>query len=195
MSSEPSGIPRDTWGRQIEEIRRYQLREFPTFPHLEVTNPEILQAVKEELDYVWDLDPVKKSMEYAKQITLKLQKGEESKRSLLQNTPRIGIEIIRDTDGNVAEKIVTFRREAKHCKFIYSNTTDGEVMRVGENNLDGGYNEAIVGWVTSGIDLLKNAIEQDYYTPTTNVEITYSDTSTLPTEQSIPEDVKGPMEI
>ena len=43
--------------------------------------------------------------------------------------------------------------------------------------------------------LFTNAIEQDYYTPTTNVEITYSDTSTPPTEQSTLEDVKGPMEI
>jgi hypothetical protein len=33
--------------------------------------------------------------------------------------------------------------------------------------------------------LLKNAIENDYYTPTTNVKITYSDTSTPPTKQSV----------
>jgi len=195
MSREPSRIPRALWGRQVERLKqRWEPAAAP--PPLEVTNPEILLAVKEELDYIFNLDPVKRSMEYANKITLILQKGEESKRNLLQHTPRISIDDIKkDDQGNIIGKTLTFQRDTKNCQFIFSNTPDGEIMSIGENNLDQGYNEAIQSWVRAGMGLFTNAIEQDYYTPTTNVEITYSDTSTPPTEQLVSEDVKGPMEI
>ncbi len=192
-----SGNFTQSWRNEIKRFYKTPGWEPITpYPPLEVTNPEILQAVKGELDYVWKINPVKKSMEYAQQITLKLQKGEKSKKNLLLHTPRIGIDNIkRDDQGNIIKKTLTFQRDTKNCQFIFTKTSDGEVMSIGENNLYSGYNEAIQSWVRVGMTLFKNAIEQDYYTPTTNVEITYSDTPTPLTEQSNSEDVKGPMEI
>ena len=54
MSREPSGIPRALWGREVERLKqRWEPAAAP--PPLEVTNPEILLAVKEELDYIFNL--------------------------------------------------------------------------------------------------------------------------------------------
>lgn len=193
---------RETWTRQLR-----QMEKLPSFGKsrpepLEVTNSEILQAVKEELDYVFKLDPVKRDMENTSvnKITIKLQKGEETKKDLLQHTPRTIVidNIKRDDKGNIIEKTLILQREARYCHFTFSNTPDGETMNIGENNLDSGYNKGILGWTETGIKLFKNAIEQDHYIPITNLEVTHPDISTpstdvLSTEQTI--DVKGPMEI
>lgn len=197
MMKEPGRIPRAAWGRKVDNILMNRWEPATPPPPLEVTNQETLRIVKQELDYVFNLYPVKKSMEYADKVTLILQKGEESKRNLLQNTPRISIDNIqRDDQGNIIEKTLTFRRDTKNCQFIFSKTLEGEEISIGKNNLDQGYNEAIQGWVGTGMKLFKNAIEQDHYTPTTNVEITYTDTSTPNTSTpSTVEDIKGPMEI
>ncbi|MGI6484622.1 MAG: hypothetical protein ACOX0R_03310 [Candidatus Dojkabacteria bacterium] len=135
MSRESGGIPRAAWGKRAKESG-YRWEPASPPPLLEVTNPEILQAVKEELGYIFNLDPVKRSMEYADEVTLILQKGEESKRNLFLHTPRISIDNIqRDDQGNIIGKTLTFRRDAKICQFIFSNTPEGEVMSIGGNKI------------------------------------------------------------
>jgi hypothetical protein len=192
---------RGAWRGQLKRTENWEPTGKRGSEPLEVTDPDILQGIKDELDYIFNLNPVKKSMEYADKITIGLQRGEESKKGLLSHTPRnITIDNIkRDNEGNIVEKTLTFQRENRYCKFIISTTPEGEKLDIGENNLDSGYNNYVLGWTKTGIELFKKAVEQNDYTPVINVEVTYSDTSTpstdIPSTEEQPTDVKGPMEI
>ena len=163
---------------------------------LEVKDPEVLKTVKEELDYIFTLDSVKKSEEYADEISLHLKKGDESKRSILRTSPRINIQITRDEEKNILKKTMHFQRDTKNCEFIFSKDENGiEVMSIGRTNLDAGYNSGVHGWVQGGMRLLKDAIEEDYYTPYVSTNIEYSQDSVDSTEETIKGTPKGPMEI
>jgi len=186
---------RHSWINSMRRNENMSWGEKPTPPPLKVENPEVLKGIQQELNYIYNLEPVKKGMEYADRINISLQRGAESRRALLPHTPRINIDFTRNPQKNIVEKVLTFQRDAKNCQFIFTNTPEGETMNIGKNNLDKGYNEAIQGWVSTGMKLLKDAIEQDHYTPTTSTEVTYSDGPTTSTEQQIIEDAKGPMEI
>lgn len=184
------------WGDKIKSMEKNKPFEANTPPPpLGVKDPEVLKAVKGELDYIFTLNPVQRSESSADEISLYLRKGEESKRSILSTSPRINIEFTRNQEGNITEKKMLFQRDVKKCEFIFSQGEDGEVISIGENNLDAGYNSAIHGWVQGGMRLLRGAIEEDYYTPHTSVNVEYSNNSFDNTDQSIKGTPKGPMEI
>jgi len=183
------------WGDKIKSMEKNKPFEVNTPPPLEVKDPEVLKAVKGELDYIFTLKPVQRSESSADEISLYLRKGEESKRSILSTSPNINIEFTRDQEGNIIEKKMLFQRDLKKCEFIFSQGEDGETMSIGKNNLDAGYNSAIHGWVQGGMRLLRGAIEEDYYTPHTSVNVEYSNNSFDNTDQSIKGTPKGPMEI
>lgn len=183
------------WGDKIKSMEKNKPFEINTPTPLEVEDPEVLKAVKGELEYIFTLKPVQRSESSADEISLYLRKGEESKRSILSTSPRINIEFTRNQEGNITEKKMLFQRDLKKCEFIFSQGEDGEVVSIGENNLDSGYNGAIHGWVQGGMRLLRGAIEEDYYTPHTSVNVEYSNNSFDNTDQSIKGTPKGPMEI
>lgn len=184
------------WARKMRGVESLEIVGTAQPAPLEVKDPEVLKAVKEELDYIFTLDPVKKSEEYADEISLHLKKGDESKRSILRTSPRINIQITRDEEKNILKKTMHFQRDTKNCEFIFSKDENGiEVMSIGRTNLDAGYNSGVHGWVQGGMRLLKDAIEEDYYTPYVSTNIEYSQDSVDSTEETIKGTPKGPMEI
>lgn len=185
-----------TWAKRMRGVENLEIVGTVQPVPLEVKDPEVLKAVKEELDYIFTLDSVRKSEEYANEISLHLEKGDESKRSILRNSPRINIQITRDEDENILKKRMHFQRDTKNCEFIFSKDENGtEVISIGKTNLDAGYNSGVHGWVQGGMRLLKNAIEEDYYTPYVSTNIEYSQDPTDNTEETIKGTPKGPMEI
>lgn len=184
------------WARKMRGVESLEIVGTAQPAPLEVKDPEVLKAVKEELDYIFTLDSVKKSEEYADEISLHLKKGDESKRSILRTSPRINIQITRDEEKNILKKTMHFQRDTKNCEFIFSKDENGiEVMSIGRTNLDAGYNSGVHGWVQGGMRLLKDAIEEDYYTPYVSTNIEYSQDSVDSTEETIKGTPKGPMEI
>lgn len=187
------------WARKVEALNNRGIEGTRINEPLDVTNPEVLESVQKELGYIFTLEEVQKSSEFADKISLRLGKTQESKRDPLPHTPRIEIDFIRDDEGKIIEKRLNFGRGSmfgyKDCNFIFTQTPEGEIMSIGENTLDKGYNEAIEGWVKDGIRLVRNAIEKDNYTPKVIIDVEYSNGSTIPTEQLTEEDIKGSMEI
>ena len=180
------------WARQLKDIKKYDPRG-SMFGPLEVQDREKLKAIRKNLEYILSLDAIQKVLNNADTITLILKKGEESKKPPLSTTPIVSIKPIRDEERRITETDIRFQRGDKYCTFIIPETPNTD-MRIGDNNLSG-YNNAVEGWVDTGVNLIKKTIK-DNYIPTTQVEITYSDTPT-PNTSTPPtvEDIKGPMEI
>lgn len=161
---------------------------------LEVTDLKTLEKTKDELDYIFQIPAVANSTQ-SDEIMLVLQRSEMSKREVLHTAPSIRISFQRDSEGKVISKAVSFKRLAKECNFIFTDTPQGEVMTIGENTLDSGYNNGIHGWVQAGMRLVKNAIEQDKYIPRVSTIIEIPESSEPSTESLENSYSKGPMEI
>ncbi len=161
---------------------------------LNVTDPRTIEKTKDELDYIFGIPAVANST-HSDEIMLVLQRSEMSKRKILHTAPSIKISFQRDPEGEIIGKVVNFRRLAKECNFILTDTPEGEVMTIGENTLDSGYNEGIYGWVQAGMKLIKISIEQDKYIPKVSTIIEIPESSEPTTESLEDSNLKGPMEI
>ena len=184
-----------------KEIRNYH-KHYPykdplTYDPLNVTDTEITEKIRGELQYILDLPEVENSIMYADEIMLRIAKGENSIRTPLSSTPHITISITeRDEQGNPIGKAIDFRRLEKNCTFhLHKTADDNEMMVIGSNNLDSGYNGAIYGWVAAGMKLFRNTIEQDKCIPRITTNIEYSDTEDSLSVAHENSDRKGPMEL
>lgn len=180
----------------------YPYKDPITYDPLKVTNPEVIDGVQEELSYVWERNEVKNLIMYANEITLRVVKGKNSIRPPLSNTPSMTISVTeRDELGNPIGKDINFRRLDKSCTFHYHKTSDGkEIILIGSNNLDSGYDEAIYGWVSTGMKLFKKALEKENNILRISIQKEYSASNNIDTEDSLSTssanlEEKGPMEL